>query len=62
MSASAKGPTFDESASRLEPLLAKLDGEGIGHIVGGDHSFDFHMETKNIRLAKGTHAIPRLGA
>lgn len=33
---------------------------GIGR-DGGDYSFDFYMETKNICIAHGTHRIPRLG-
>ena len=34
---------------------------GIGR-DGGDYSFDFYMETKNISIALGDHPIPRLGA
>ncbi len=34
---------------------------GIGR-DGGDYSFDFYMETKNICIATGQHRIPRLGA
>ncbi|MEM7340248.1 MAG: 5-carboxymethyl-2-hydroxymuconate semialdehyde dehydrogenase [Actinomycetota bacterium] len=33
---------------------------GIGR-DGGDWSFDFYMETKNVAIALDTHAIPRLG-
>jgi 5-carboxymethyl-2-hydroxymuconic-semialdehyde dehydrogenase len=33
---------------------------GIGR-DGGDYSFDFYMETKNIAIAYGSHPIPRLG-
>ena len=33
---------------------------GIGR-DGGDYSFDFYMETKNICVALGTHKIPTLG-
>ena len=33
---------------------------GIGR-DGGDYSFDFYMETKNIAIALGDHAIARLG-
>lgn len=33
---------------------------GIGR-DGGDHSFEFYTETKNIAIAYGSHAIPRLG-
>jgi 5-carboxymethyl-2-hydroxymuconic-semialdehyde dehydrogenase len=34
---------------------------GIGR-DGGDHSFAFYTETKNIAVAYGNHAIPRLGS
>jgi len=34
---------------------------GIGR-DGGEYSFDFYMETKNICVAYGTHSIPKLGA
>lgn len=34
---------------------------GIGR-DGGDWSFDFYMETKNISIAYGHHSIPKLGA
>ena len=33
---------------------------GIGR-DGGDYSFDFYMETKNISIALGDHRIPQLG-
>ncbi len=33
---------------------------GVGR-DGGDHSFDFYMETKNVAVAMGTHSIPKLG-
>ncbi|MBT8231821.1 MAG: 5-carboxymethyl-2-hydroxymuconate semialdehyde dehydrogenase [Saprospiraceae bacterium] len=33
---------------------------GIGR-DGGEYSFEFYMETKNISVAYGTHAIPKLG-
>ncbi|MEJ2290307.1 MAG: 5-carboxymethyl-2-hydroxymuconate semialdehyde dehydrogenase [Deinococcales bacterium] len=34
---------------------------GIGR-DGGDYSFDFYMETKNVSVALGEHRIPKLGA
>jgi len=34
---------------------------GIGR-DGGDYSFEFYMETKNICIAMGEHRIPKLGA
>jgi 5-carboxymethyl-2-hydroxymuconic-semialdehyde dehydrogenase len=62
-------------ADRLEAGMIWLNSENVRHLPapfggvkasgigrdGGDYSFDFYMETKNICLAKGTHAIPRLG-
>jgi len=33
---------------------------GIGR-DGGDYSFEFYMETKNVCLAHGTHSVPVLG-
>jgi 5-carboxymethyl-2-hydroxymuconic-semialdehyde dehydrogenase len=33
---------------------------GLGR-DGGDYSFDFYMETKNIAVAYGDHPIPRMG-
>jgi 5-carboxymethyl-2-hydroxymuconic-semialdehyde dehydrogenase len=38
-----------------------VKASGIGR-DGGDYSFDFFMETKNISIALGEHPIPRLGA
>lgn len=38
---------------------AKMSGVGRD---GGDYSFDFYMETKNVAIALGEHDIPRLGA
>jgi 5-carboxymethyl-2-hydroxymuconic-semialdehyde dehydrogenase len=37
-----------------------VKASGIGR-DGGDYSFDFYMETKNISLAMGQHRIPKLG-
>ena len=37
-----------------------VKSSGIGR-DGGDYSFDFYMETKNISIALGQHRIPRLG-
>jgi 5-carboxymethyl-2-hydroxymuconic-semialdehyde dehydrogenase len=34
---------------------------GIGR-DGGDYSFEFYMETKNVALAHDNHVIPKLGA
>ena len=38
-----------------------MKASGIGR-DGGDYSFDFYMETKNVSMATGEHRIPRLGA
>ncbi len=37
-----------------------VKASGIGR-DGGDYSFDFYMETKNISIALGQHPIPQLG-
>jgi 5-carboxymethyl-2-hydroxymuconic-semialdehyde dehydrogenase len=37
-----------------------MKSSGIGR-DGGDYSFDFYMETKNIAIALGHHKIPKLG-
>ncbi|WP_339671027.1 5-carboxymethyl-2-hydroxymuconate semialdehyde dehydrogenase [Dasania marina] len=37
---------------------AKMSGIGRD---GGDYSFDFYMETKNVCVAHGTHTVPVLG-
>ena len=50
-----------ENVRHLPTPFGGVKDSGIGR-DGGDYSFDFYMETKNICLAKGTHAIPRLGA
>ncbi|NOU05519.1 MAG: 5-carboxymethyl-2-hydroxymuconate semialdehyde dehydrogenase [Hyphomicrobiaceae bacterium] len=63
-------------ADQLEAGMIWLNSENVRHLPtpfggtkasgigrdGGDYSFDFYMETKNICLAKGTHSIPKLGA
>jgi 5-carboxymethyl-2-hydroxymuconic-semialdehyde dehydrogenase len=38
-----------------------MKASGIGR-DGGDYSFAFYMEQKNICLALGDHRIPKLGA
>lgn len=37
-----------------------VKASGIGR-DGGDYSFDFYMETKNISIALGDHHIPKMG-
>jgi len=49
-----------ENVRHLPTPFGGVKSSGIGR-DGGDWSFDFYMETKNISLAKGTHTIPRLG-
>ena len=50
-----------ENVRHLATPFGGTKDSGIGR-DGGDYSFDFYMETKNICLAKGTHVIPKLGA
>jgi 5-carboxymethyl-2-hydroxymuconic-semialdehyde dehydrogenase len=50
-----------ENNRHLPTPFGGAKASGIGR-DGGDYSFDFYMETKNICLAQGTHRIPRLGA
>jgi succinate-semialdehyde dehydrogenase / glutarate-semialdehyde dehydrogenase len=38
-----------------------MKSSGIGR-DGGDYSFDFYMETKNIAIALDNHKIPKIGA
>jgi 5-carboxymethyl-2-hydroxymuconic-semialdehyde dehydrogenase len=50
-----------ENVRHLPTPFGGMKDSGIGR-DGGDHSFDFYMETKYVCLARGTHAIPKLGA
>jgi 5-carboxymethyl-2-hydroxymuconic-semialdehyde dehydrogenase len=50
-----------ENVRHLPTPFGGMKASGIGR-DGGDYSFDFYMETKNICLAKGSHAVPKLGA
>jgi len=50
-----------ENVRHLPTPFGGVKDSGIGR-DGGEYSFDFFMEVKNICLAKGTHAIPKLGA
>jgi 5-carboxymethyl-2-hydroxymuconic-semialdehyde dehydrogenase len=50
-----------ENVRHLPTPFGGMKSSGIGR-DGGDWSFDFYMETKNVALALGTHAVPRLGA
>jgi 5-carboxymethyl-2-hydroxymuconic-semialdehyde dehydrogenase len=49
-----------ENVRHLPTPFGGVKDSGIGR-DGGDYSFDFYMETKNICLAKGTHTISKLG-
>jgi 5-carboxymethyl-2-hydroxymuconic-semialdehyde dehydrogenase len=49
-----------ENVRHLPTPFGGMKASGIGR-DGGDYSFDFYMETKNVALALGSHAVPRLG-
>jgi len=49
-----------DNVRHLPTPFGGTKASGIGR-DGGDWSFDFYMETKNIALAYGTHSVPRLG-
>ena len=49
-----------ENNRNLPSPFGGMKQSGIGR-DGGDYSFDFYMETKNICIAHGAHNIPRLG-
>ncbi len=50
-----------ENVRHLPAPFGGVKQSGIGR-DGGDYSFDFYMETKNIALATGDHRIPKIGA
>ncbi|MDE0174296.1 MAG: 5-carboxymethyl-2-hydroxymuconate semialdehyde dehydrogenase [Defluviicoccus sp.] len=50
-----------QNVRHLPSPFGGTKASGIGR-DGGDYSFDFYMETKNICVALGDHGIPRLGA
>lgn len=50
-----------ENVRHLPTPFGGMKSSGIGR-DGGDYSFDFYMETKNIAFSNGTHNIPKLGA
>ena len=50
-----------ENNRHLPAPFGGMKASGIGR-DGGDYSFEFYMETKNVCVALGTHAIPKLGA
>lgn len=49
-----------QNVRHLPTPFGGTKASGIGR-DGGDWSFDFYMETKNISVALGTHNIPKLG-
>jgi hypothetical protein len=49
-----------ENVRHLPTPFGGVKGSGIGR-DGGDWSFDFYMETKNVAFAMGKHAIQKLG-
>jgi 5-carboxymethyl-2-hydroxymuconic-semialdehyde dehydrogenase len=49
-----------ENVRHLPTPFGGVKMSGIGR-DGGDYSFDFYMETKNIAIAYDTHKIPRVG-
>jgi len=49
-----------ENVRHLPTPFGGTKASGIGR-DGGDWSFDFYMETKNIAFAKTKHTIPKLG-
>ena len=49
-----------ENVRHLPTPFGGTKASGIGR-DGGDWSFDFYMETKNVAVAYGTHPIQRLG-
>ena len=49
-----------ENNRHLPTPFGGMKASGIGR-DGGDYSFDFYMETKNVCMAYGTHAVPGLG-
>jgi 5-carboxymethyl-2-hydroxymuconic-semialdehyde dehydrogenase len=50
-----------ENVRHLPTPFGGMKSSGIGR-DGGDYSFDFYMETKNIAIGLGRHRIPKLGA
>jgi 5-carboxymethyl-2-hydroxymuconic-semialdehyde dehydrogenase len=49
-----------ENNRHLPAPFGGMKASGIGR-DGGDYSFDFYMETKNVCIAMGTHRVPTLG-
>ena len=49
-----------ENTRHLPTPFGGMKASGIGR-DGGDWSFDFYMETKNVAFATGAHKVPKLG-
>ncbi|MYL01125.1 MAG: aldehyde dehydrogenase family protein, partial [Gammaproteobacteria bacterium] len=49
-----------QNVRHLPAPFGGMKASGIGR-DGGDYSFDFYMETKNVSIATGEHRIPGLG-
>ncbi len=49
-----------QNVRHLPAPFGGVKNSGIGR-DGGEYSFDFYMETKNIAVALGDHVIPKLG-
>ena len=49
-----------ENVRHLPTPFGGVKSSGSGR-DGGDYSFDFYMETKNVAVAFDTHQVPRLG-
>jgi 5-carboxymethyl-2-hydroxymuconic-semialdehyde dehydrogenase len=49
-----------ENVRHLPTPFGGVKASGIGR-DGGDYSFDFYMETKNICIALDSHKVPRVG-
>ena len=49
-----------ENNRHLPAPFGGMKASGIGR-DGGDYSFEFYMETKNICVAMGSHRVPQLG-
>ncbi len=49
-----------ENVRHLPTPFGGMKASGIGR-DGGDYSFDFYMETKNVAVAYDTHNVPRIG-
>ena len=50
-----------ENVRHLPTPFGGMKASGIGR-DGGDYSFDFYMETKNVCVALDTHKVSRIGS